>query len=99
MTELNPKLIIADEPTSALDQHNTQTVIDSLKLFKRNGISLIVITHNYDLVKQLADDILIIKEGVQMEYARADSVLNNPKTAYTKLLMKPKEYKRYGETN
>ncbi len=99
MTELNPKLIIADEPTSALDQHNTQTVIDSLKLFKQSGINLIVITHNYDLVKQLADDILIIKEGVQMEYAKADDILNNPKAAYTKLLMKPKEYKRYGETN
>lgn len=95
MMELSPKLIIADEPTSALDEHNTQTIIDTLK--QSHGASMLVITHDYELVKQLADDVIILKDGSIIEQGEAKTILNNPETDYGKALLSPKNYTRYGQ--
>ncbi len=97
MLELAPKFLIADEPTSALDEDNTQIVISALKKCKERGIGVLVITHNYELVKELADMVLIIKYGEQIEYAPKEEVLNNPKTEYSKRLLAPRVLKRYKE--
>ncbi len=97
MLELHPQFLIADEPTSALDEYNTQTIVNSLHTCRENGIGIIVITHNYDIVKQFADDVIIIKNGEQIEYSSANQMLSNPKTEYSKRLLKPRIYTRYNE--
>lgn len=95
MMQLTPKLIIADEPTSALDEHNTQTIIDTLA--QHQGASMIVITHDYELVRQLADEVIILKDGKIMEQGDAETILKAPRTAYGKSLLMPKRYLRYGQ--
>lgn len=95
MLELAPKLLIADEPTSALDHYNTHTVIESLRRCQQAGIRLIVITHDYELVKQLAHQILILKDGYPLEYGKAEDILRNPSTDYAKMLLHIHSYERY----
>lgn len=95
MMQLSPALIIADEPTSALDRHNTQTIIDTLKKCQDDGRSMIVITHDYELVEQLADDVIIMKNGDIIEYGTASLILDQPATEYGKALLMPKSYTRY----
>ncbi|MDO4711822.1 MAG: ABC transporter ATP-binding protein [Peptostreptococcaceae bacterium] len=95
MMELSPVLIIADEPTSALDEHNTQTIIDTLKKCRGDGTSLIVITHDYELVRQLADRVIILKEGKIIERGDAQEILKAPSTEYGKALLTPRSYSRY----
>lgn len=99
MSELSPSLIIADEPTSALDEGNTQRVIDTLKRCQSEGVSMIVVTHDYDLVHQLADDIMIMKDGRVIEYGAAKSLLEHPESDYAKALLMPKCYERYWRGN
>lgn len=97
MLELSPQIIIADEPTSALDRYNTQTIIDILKTCQSRGSSMIVITHDYEIVKQVADDVIIMKNGIVVERGEAEQILNRPSTEYAKELMKPQSYLRYGK--
>lgn len=97
MLELSPQILIADEPTSALDHHNTQTVIDTLKRCKRKGCSMIVITHDYELVGRVADEIIIMKDGRIIEAGEAKNILENPHTEYARELMTPRIYLRYKE--
>lgn len=97
MLELSPQILIADEPTSALDRHNTQTVIDTLKSCKQEGCSMIVITHDYELVRQVADEVIIMKDGQIIEAGEAKNILENPRTEYARELMTPQIYLRYKE--
>lgn len=96
MLELNPEIIIADEPTSALDSYNTNTVIELLQKFKEKKSSMIIITHDYKLLKSLADYIIIMKDGNIIEQGEASKLLDNPQTEYAKELLSPKKYVRYG---
>lgn len=95
--ELSPEILIADEPTSALDRYNTRTVIDTLKRCKDKGCSLVVITHDYELVKEVADDVIIMKDGRIVEMGTADEILQNPSTEYARALMRKTSYLRYGK--
>ena len=94
MMELSPKILIADEPTSALDTYNTQKVIEVLRACKDRGTRLIVVTHDYSLVKALADEIIIMKQGELIESGEAAKILENPKTDYGKELMQDRVYVR-----
>lgn len=95
MMQLRPKLIIADEPTSALDRHNTQTIIDTLSECRGAGIGMIVITHDYELVRQLADEVIVMRGGDLIEKAPASLILKHPAEAYTKALLTDTGYTRY----
>ena len=94
MMELSPKILIADEPTSALDTYNTQKVIEVLGACKDRGTRRIVVTHDYSLVKALADEIIIMKQGELIESGEAAKILENPKTDYGKELMQDRVYAR-----
>ncbi len=58
----NPKVILADEPTGALDSHTSQEVIDLLKEINKQGITVIVVTHENDIAAQ-TDRIIQLKDG------------------------------------
>ena len=66
---LNPKLLLADEPTSALDSVTQVDVVKELaELRRRDGISMILVTHNLSVAKFLADKILIMKHGRAVDF-------------------------------
>lgn len=92
---LEPELLIADEPTSALDSCNAKRVVDFLNLCKKKGTQLVVVTHSYSLVKELADKVLIMRRGDQIEFGDVEIVMTHPITEYGRALIAPRLYKRY----
>jgi len=85
---MNPRLLIADEPVSSLDV-SVQAQILSLfqKLNREKGISIIFITHDLRIVKSLAHDIIVLKNGKIAEFGSVADVYREPKSPYTSLLL------------
>ena len=84
----DPKLLILDEPTTALDVTTQIEVLHSFKkLIKTNNTAAIYVTHDLSLVAQVADHILVLKDGVQIEYGTTNQIINKPKEDYTKALI------------
>ena len=83
-----PDLLIADEPTTALDVTIQAQIIDLLReLREKLGMSIVLITHNFGIVKGFADDVLVMYKGNVVESGPVDEVLKNPKHAYTRALI------------
>lgn len=83
-----PKLLIADEPTTALDVSVQKDIIELLKgLQQQTGMSIIFISHDLALVRQIADDIMVMYKGEIVEQAAAERIFNQPQQSYTKALM------------
>jgi peptide/nickel transport system ATP-binding protein len=83
-----PDVIIADEPVTALDvlvQAQILDVLDSLK--KELGISMILITHDLSVVKQISDFVAVMYAGKVVEYAPVDQILKSPHHPYTQALI------------
>jgi peptide/nickel transport system ATP-binding protein len=84
----NPKLLIADEPTTALDVTVQKEIMELLKsLQKKYEMSILFISHNLAIVKQLADRVLVMHEGRIVESENSNVLFQNPKHNYTKGLM------------
>ena len=84
----DPKLLILDEPTTALDVTTQIEVLHSFKkLIKNNNTAAIYVTHDLSLVAQVADHILVLKDGVHIEYGTTNQIINNPQEDYTKALI------------
>ena len=92
----NPDLLIADEPTTALDVTIQKQILDLLdKLRKRYNMSLLLITHDLGIVKDISDRVCVMKEGEIVEQNNTYKVFNQPNHSYTKKLInsKPREKK------
>ena len=100
-TLLNPSLLIADEITSALDVATQRAVVEMLVEFRNNGCckSAIVITHDISILYQVADSILIMYAGQLAEKAPTDTIIQNPRHPYTRLLISslPKLGSKYAQ--
>ena len=83
---LKPDVILADEPTSSLDVINQKQILDLLKSIKSQTTWLFV-THNIDVAKYLADQIIVIKEGKIIEKGSNQDIFLHPTHSYTKLLI------------
>jgi dipeptide transport system ATP-binding protein len=84
----NPKLLIADEPTTALDVTIQKQILDLImSLQARNGMGLIMITHDMGVVAETADRVVVQYKGRKMEEADVLSLFENPKSNYTKALL------------
>ena len=82
-----PKLIIADEPTTALDVTVQREVLRLLRDLQRDeGAAVLFITHNLGLVARLCDTVSVIHSGRIVEHADVRSVIELPRTAYTRAL-------------
>ena len=76
-----PSLLLADEPTSALDPETTHEVLELLKEVNRElGITVIVITHEMDVVSSIADRVAVMEEGRVVETGSVYEVFSNPQT-------------------
>ncbi|MFZ4576606.1 MAG: ATP-binding cassette domain-containing protein [Phycisphaerales bacterium] len=85
---LSPSLIVCDEPTSALDVSVRAQIINLLAdLQRERGISYLLISHDMATVRQLADEVLVLKSGRVVEQGPADRVLSAPEDEYTKELL------------
>ena len=90
---LKPKLLILDEPTSALDTTIQAQIIQLLKrLQKRHGMTYIFITHDLRVIRSLADELAVMRQGRIIESGPADRVFAHPSHAYTKKLFKAAFY-------
>jgi len=83
-----PDLVVFDEPTTALD---VTTQIDVLKAIKEaisdTGVAALYITHDLAVVAQVADHIMVLRQGEMVEYGTTDEIINKPKEEYTKALV------------
>jgi peptide/nickel transport system ATP-binding protein len=78
---LEPKLLVCDEVTSALDVSVQATIVELLHRLKlERGLALVLITHNLALVRSLADDVVILRDGCVAE--QGHEVINDPKSEY-----------------
>lgn len=85
---LEPELIVLDEPTSALDRSIQAQLMDLLReLQEKYGFSYMFISHDLKVVKTIAHDILVLKDGKALEYGPAAQVFASPQHAYTKELL------------
>lgn len=77
----NPKVLLSDEATSALDPSTTRSILSLLKdLNKELGITILLITHEMDVVKQICDDIAVMNGGKLIEQGSVSKIFSNPKT-------------------
>lgn len=84
----DPKLLIADEPTTALDVTIQKQILDLLmSLQAKNGMGLIMITHDMGVVAETADRVIVQYKGRKMEEADVLSLFESPKSNYTKALL------------
>ena len=85
---LKPKILILDEPTSALDITIQNQILDLLQnLQEKYSLSYIFISHDMNVIRSVADKILVLKTGKLIEYNTAETIFNNPKDKYTKNLI------------
>ncbi len=85
---LEPKLLIADEPTTALDVTVQGEILNLIKdLQAEMGMAVLFITHDFGVVHQMADHVLVMKDGQGVEFGTVQSVMKKPKHDYTKKLL------------
>jgi ABC-type dipeptide/oligopeptide/nickel transport system ATPase component len=83
-----PRLLVADEPTTALDVTIQKQIMDLLKELKRTSqMTILLITHNFGLVSDFADRVLVMFRGRIVENGPTAEILRNPQHAYTRALI------------
>ena len=87
-----PEVLIADEPTTALDVTVQQSILALLKKIQvERGLALLFITHDLDVVRDIADHVLVLKDGVIVEQGAVWKVFLHPEHVYTAALLEAKE--------
>lgn len=81
----DPEVLLSDEATSALDPQNTRAILKLLKKLNTElGITVVVITHEMDVIKEICDDVAVMEKGKIVEYGDVFSVFAAPQSPVTK---------------
>ena len=84
----DPGLLVADEPTTALDVTVQAEILDLMRGLKdKLNSAILLITHDMGVVADMADEILVMKDGLTVEHGSADHIFNRPQHPYTKELL------------
>ena len=85
----NPKILLCDEATSALDPQTTSQILALLKQINRDfGITIVIITHQMSVVREICDHVAILKDGVVVEKGLVADIFSHPKTAVARELIR-----------
>ncbi len=82
---MHPKIMLFDEPTSALDPEMIKEVLDVMLLLAKEGMTMVVVTHEMGFARAAADRVVFMDDGVVVETAAPDDLFNNPQHDRTKL--------------
>jgi ABC-type polar amino acid transport system ATPase subunit len=84
---MQPKIMLFDEPTSALDPEMINEVLDVMKTLAREGMTMVVVTHEMGFAREVCDRIIFMDEGSIVEENSPKEFFNNPKSDRTKLFL------------
>ena len=85
---VQPQLLILDEPTSALDVTIQKQVLQLLQRLQREkGLAFLLITHDVDVIRAMAHEVLVMKDGEILESGSVEEVMNSPRQEYTRTLV------------
>ncbi|ACL60915.1 ABC transporter ATP-binding protein [Methylobacterium nodulans] len=85
---LRPKVVVLDEPTSALDRTVQRDIVALLRdLQAAHGLAYLFISHDLAVVRALADTVLVLRDGCEVERGETQAVLERPRAAYTRALV------------
>ena len=84
---MEPKIMLFDEPTSALDPEMIKEVLDVMTDLAKDGMTMIVVTHEMGFAKEVADNMIFMDEGRIVEKAKTKDFFENPKSDRTKLFL------------
>ena len=84
---MEPKIMLFDEPTSALDPEMIKEVLDAMVNLAKQGMTMIVVTHEMGFAKEVADEVIFMDEGMIVERAPTKDFFANPKNDRTKLFL------------
>ncbi len=82
---MNPKVMLFDEPTSALDPEMIKEVLDVMLDLAKDGMTMVVVTHEMGFARSAADRVMFMDEGEVVEIASPEELYNNPQHERTKL--------------
>ena len=84
---MEPKLMLFDEPTSALDPELVGDVLDAMRQLARDGMTMIVVTHEMGFAREVADQVVFMDEGVVVESGPPAAVLGSPRHERTRAFL------------
>lgn len=87
-TVCNPELVLADEPTTALDVSVQSRILRLFRDMKEEGKSVILVTHDFGVVAEVADRVMVLKDGLVVEEGDVWELFDNPKHPYTQELLR-----------
>lgn len=77
---LNPSILCFDEPTSALDPELTLEVLKAISTLKKQGVTMLIVTHEIEFAREVADTVVFLDQGIVLEKGDARELIDNPKT-------------------
>ena len=84
---MNPKVMMFDEPTSALDPEMIKEVLDVMEQLAREGMTMLVVTHEMGFAREAGDRVIFMDEGRIIEEGTPEEIFSNPKEERTKLFL------------
>lgn len=85
---VQPKAILLDEPTSALDTELVNEVLETIEHLAKGRTTLVIVTHEMNFARKVADRVVFMNDGVVVESGRPDEIFTNPKEERTKQFLK-----------
>ncbi|MGE4232901.1 MAG: amino acid ABC transporter ATP-binding protein [Bacteriovoracia bacterium] len=85
---MKPKILLFDEPTSALDPEMTGEVLETMQKLIKEGITMLVVTHEMGFAKEVADQLLFLDQGRIVEQTTPNDFFSNPKTERARIFLR-----------
>ena len=85
---MNPQVMLFDEPTSALDPEMVGEVLDVMKNLAKEGMTMVVVTHEMGFAKEVANRVLFMADGMILEEGTPEEIFEHPQHERTKAFIK-----------